>query len=512
MKQISWKSHVPLVILLALYVATRLLALRSAGSFWFDEAFSAHFAAMPLRDVWHFLQYEHNPLLHVLLLKVWGSVFGTGDTSLRSLSLVCGFGMSVMLYALGKTLYNKRVGMFALFLSILSTLFLYHQTEARMYALESLLAIVALLSVWHRKPVLYAMFGLLLVHTHLTAWSLIVALALFLLASCLSGDLPRAQVRSWIYAHGVIVLGFLPWFIPVAIRKLQVGNISQGWFFAQTADGYAGLHITNALISGESALFLRVAACALLLFLLARSFVDLEKPDWWQKIRSLFDHDHWPLRAMLTIDAPTRFLLIILGTQTLIGFALQITVTKYLITAALPLFLLAARGYDKLQKRWSKMLVVIALLAIAAPMHIRLYTQQRHHWTDLMSQIGLYHRLYPQAGIIVHTFADTLLLQRYASPATDIAFTPFYPLKDDLSFDDRVVRYNWQGLVNDQNAQLIRPLVDKFERVMLVSSTLGSGEQDPVKKWFWTHGWTLERSVSYNGYGDGELVLFRHPR
>lgn len=503
------------------YIATRALALRQAGSFWFDEAFSTHFAAMPLRQMWMMLQYEHNPLLHFLLLKGWMLLFGNTEIAARLLSAVLGCLAVFAIYLLGKRLYGASAGIFAAFLMSASTLMLYHQTEARMYALEVLLAVLVVYFAWiirenkgvsNARIAVYALTGILLAHTHITAWALIAGLAFYWLLEQASGLLDARRFKALVYAHAAIILAVLPWLIPVARNKWAAGSISQGWFFSQNADGYFLTHLANMLVNGESGLLIRAATAFLMLCLLAAAFITVERPDWWQKVKNMFSRETWPIGLTIRMDAPSRFLLTLLFAQALIGFALQITVTKYLLTASIPLFLLMARGWQSISSKRVKALAVLCVIAVVLPMHIRLYTQQRHHWREAAAQVASWQADNPEAPVLVHSYAHTLLLQRYLDEPNASRLLPFYPREDGLSLDERIVRYNWQAIVNETNIDSLEAVLRGHDLVMLVSSTPASGEQDPVKKWLWTKGWTLEQIMPYKGYGDPELLVLRRSR
>lgn len=515
------RSPLAFVAIILAYAGTRWLALRQAGSLWFDEAFSAHFSSLPLSPMWQFLQFEHNPLLHFFLLKGWMLAFGGSDLAVRLLSVLFGALTVAVIYAAGRRLYDERAGLFASILVIASTLMLYHQTEARMYALEALLVALLIWLSWEIRQrvtvsiglvIGYGVAGAMLAHTHVTAWAFLVALTVYWCAEWLAGGIDTRRFKSLVFAQAAIIVSILPWLIVVARNKAAVGTIAQGWFFAQSADGYFLSHLTNMLVSGESAMTIRVAASALLLVLLGVAVFSLAKPDWWQKIRGLFERDAWPVQLITKLTPANRFLLTLVLVQALMGFALQITVTKYLLGLVIPLFLLAASGWSSLSSARLRLLALTALITLTAPMHVRLYTTTRHHWDEVARQVTLLQQQNPEALVLVHSFANALLLQRYQSPTAGSTATPFYPLEDTLSLDERIVRYNWQSLVNEKNVAVLDQNTSSYDTIILVSSTAGSGEQDPVKKRLWQQGWTLEQVLSYKGYGDPEILILRRVR
>ncbi len=327
------------------FIITRFLALKSAGSFWFDEAFSVHFAQKQLSDIWYFLQFEHNPLVHFISLHFWLNHFGVTEFSARLLSTLAGLGSLFGVYWLGKLFFSKQTGLWAMLLMTLSSFFLYHQTEARMYSLLALFAIFTIGSFWRYLQSKgekqsriwlgsYLLFATLLVHTHITAWILPLAIWIFWLIE----TKPKlTEWKAWILANSFIVCSFLLWFIPVMKNKFLAGHISQGWFFFQQDGGFALSHLTNYFITGESNLLLRTISAGLFLFLFLASFVQVEKPTWWGRIKSLFDKTHWPMSFTFRWTKEIRFSLLLIGIGFVLGLGFQITVTKYLLIPGLAL-------------------------------------------------------------------------------------------------------------------------------------------------------------------------------
>src|SRR5690606_20311742 len=118
MKRTHW---IWLFAIITLFLATRILVLFQAGSFWFDEAFSVHFASKPLSELWSFLRFEHNPLAHFVLLHAWMKVFGETELAARALSLVAGFFSLITVFLLGKNMFGIRAGLWSAFFFTLST-------------------------------------------------------------------------------------------------------------------------------------------------------------------------------------------------------------------------------------------------------------------------------------------------------------------------------------------------------------------------------------------------------
>lgn len=500
-----------LIVLLTVFVLSRVFTMTRAGSLWFDEAFSVHVATRPWLEMVNLLAFEHNPWGHFLILRAMSELFGSDDWIMRSPSLFTGIATFAVLYVLGKKMFNSAtIGLGATFFLTTSTLHLYHQTEVRMYAFVGLFAGLALLFAWtwflektSKKSwylLGYALVTLGLIHLHLTAWLFITALAIivtFELQHC------KQSIKTWVITHALLFTTGLIWFTPIAWYRAQQPSTAGGWFFAQHEQGYALTHLVNFLLNGESNLLPRSIMALMMIALLGAAFIRVEQPTWWQKFTHPFDREAWPFSFSFHWTPATRILLGLFVLTMTMGFALQITVTKYLISASIPLFLLMSAGLSKLPRR-SHWLIIIAIIALVLPMHLRLLSP-RHHWDVVAGDVVRMQSAHPEAIILVHSFAYALPLQQYLPDNTQI--NPVYPFADGESLDEAIARHNWQGVISGDNIDFIDASIGDATTIILVSSTNGNDAEDPVKAHLWQNGWKLVEREHYTGYGDPDVLL-----
>jgi 4-amino-4-deoxy-L-arabinose transferase-like glycosyltransferase len=88
--------------------------------------------------------HEGHPPLYFVLLKPWSYVFGFSEVALRSFSLCCGLISLLVLF----TLFRKKAkhtytAWLVLIMLIFNPFLFYFFTEARMYALAFLLAVLS---------------------------------------------------------------------------------------------------------------------------------------------------------------------------------------------------------------------------------------------------------------------------------------------------------------------------------------------------------------------------------
>ena len=131
------------VIVLLLAAGTRLHKL-DAQSLWHDEGNSLRLAERNVSDLVEATSHDIHPPGYYLVLKYW--VDGVGDTEfgLRSLSVFWGILAVAGTFALGRRLFDSRVGFLAALLIALNPFAVYYSQEARMYAQLSALSVWSL--------------------------------------------------------------------------------------------------------------------------------------------------------------------------------------------------------------------------------------------------------------------------------------------------------------------------------------------------------------------------------
>jgi 4-amino-4-deoxy-L-arabinose transferase-like glycosyltransferase len=148
--------------------------------FWYDEIFTLNYARCP----WH----NWNAPLYYLSLHYWTNIFGISEFSLRLPSLIFSFCSLILLYFLGKTLFNKKVGIISSILIGLSPFHIWYAQEAREYAmilffglLSSLLFSMALKNGKVKLWLFFILVSIVGLYTHYFYIFLVLAQCLYLL-------------------------------------------------------------------------------------------------------------------------------------------------------------------------------------------------------------------------------------------------------------------------------------------------------------------------------------------
>ena len=185
------RRHRHLVALIALTVVAAGLraATIEAQSFWDDELFTVwlvrlHFGDM-VRAWW---DSEATPPVYYAVTWLWSQVVGSGETGLRSLSVVAGIAAVPLVYLVGSRFASARAGLAAAALVTFNPFLVWYGIEARSYAflvpevaLGLLVFLAALTTPSRRNLVGWALVSALSLATHYFAFFVIAPQAVWLL-------------------------------------------------------------------------------------------------------------------------------------------------------------------------------------------------------------------------------------------------------------------------------------------------------------------------------------------
>ncbi len=279
----GWRAAAPWLALAALAVATAAVRWDGLGrqSLWLDEGVSVYFAGLgPGEIVAATFSKEPNPPLYYLALWAWLAGWGTSEAAVRGLSALAGVLCLFPTYALARSLAGPRAGLLAALAAAASPYLVWYSQEARAFALLAFLAATLLHLTWRTtvRPTrlalaLWALAAILVLYTHLYGLFTVAACAAFLLCH------PRSRSRAAALAVAATALAYLPWFVsliahndpaqnwraPVAAGELLARSLAAAVHYGVLAEPEAlvvgGLFLGLALLGAASH---RYAAGALL--------------------------------------------------------------------------------------------------------------------------------------------------------------------------------------------------------------------------------------------------------
>lgn len=196
------------------------------------------------------IQHEGHPPLYFILQKIWSYVFGYSELAIRSFPVICGLAFFLVLYSIIK-FKSKKDNTASLFLviALVNPFLFYFFSEARMYALGMLFAILTfyfwmkLQSASNKKSkhfIFYILFATALLYTHYYG--------VFFLTTLIFIDILKNGFSKIIIKSSLPVLFFMPWMIVV---KKQLSFHSNHW----TDGSFSLLKSLEVFLNGITELF-----------------------------------------------------------------------------------------------------------------------------------------------------------------------------------------------------------------------------------------------------------------
>lgn len=490
-------------IVAALGLGLRLLAIRSQGTYWFDEAFSVHFASMPFGDAVSYLIRDVHPTLYYILLHFWIAAFGDREAVARTLSALTGVLAVLATAALARRAFplrqgsvgqvGKAAGGVAALIFAFSPLFIFQSAEARMYPLLVLLVALQtneylkLMADPKRSAWRWAVISGLALFTHLTAATPFLIMAAHRLWTL------RKDRRRLIDAGLTMLLAatpFLCWLVIAATgRGSSVGrewqiNSDQGSLIPLSWH-YVSFFVNDAANWQRPFVFVALIACSFAaLFDLKREGHGLT----WH-VTPNPDRRVW-LLATLTVLPFLAFV------------SVTTAVTKYFVVAAPAAIVLVAGGFVRLlpvepkARRFTLMVVAILFVMVVAPADAELATGSRIRYDEVARFIET--REQPGDVIYASWFPTLLPLERqYHGKSPVYAINPF---EKTLSLDEALILHAGQAMTQqdlDAAQTVMESRIKDAPDVFLVTGATGL-EATPVELWFSKHGWILEDTYKTN--------------
>jgi uncharacterized membrane protein len=189
----------------------RLISLNQ--SLWLDEATSALVAKMPLTNIFtKFLPGDFHPPLYYLILKLWTSIFGFSEVSLRIPSIVFGIGVIYVTYLIAKKIFNENTALISSVLLATSGLAVYYSQEARMYSMAAFLVALLVYFFIEKK---WTFFSIILVLVGMTDYVSLLILPVFWIFG-------KKDFKKLLLAHVPLILAFGLW-SPIFISQIKSG-------------------------------------------------------------------------------------------------------------------------------------------------------------------------------------------------------------------------------------------------------------------------------------------------
>lgn len=212
------------LLLVALAFALRVYRLQYQ-SLWFDEAWTANVVAQDAISILQTTAEDVHPPLYFLVLHLWTTGVGNSEFALRFFSLIPSVVFVPFTCFVGRKLLGRRAGLVAATIVAVAPLQVYYAQEARSYALLPVLTLASTYLLLRActqphprrrglalsKCMLgYVAVSVLSLHTHYTAFYILVAQQFFLVHWWWRR---RRDPRPVLVSQLLIFLCCLPWLI-----------------------------------------------------------------------------------------------------------------------------------------------------------------------------------------------------------------------------------------------------------------------------------------------------------
>lgn len=185
-------------------------------SLWVDEAFALKHAqqATVSEVITSVKSIEGTPPGYSLLLHYWIKVFGNSVFLVRLPSVIFGVLSIILMFALGRLLFNQNVALLSSFFLSTSMLQVLYSQEARLYSMFTFLTLLSAYSFakWYKEfqyhyLLLYTLSILLAIYTN---YLTIILIAIYTLIFFCEEKISWVLLRKWLLIHGIIGLFSLP--------------------------------------------------------------------------------------------------------------------------------------------------------------------------------------------------------------------------------------------------------------------------------------------------------------
>lgn len=246
MKLLHWvKQNYILTLILVVAAILRFYHI-DYQSVWLDEIHTIN-EADPNKTISEMyselLIAEPHPPLYFLLAHFAFIIFGYTTMVLRVLSVFIGLAGIFGMYALGKEIFNKKVGLFAAILITVNYFHLNYSQDGRMYALLFLTTIFSFLFLvrFIKKPsiktgLLYGFFSALMIYSHFFALFALCSQYLILLYFVVMPfNISRKKFFYYCLISGISTLIL---YLPTYELFLKTSEMKSIWIQMPTLDAY----------------------------------------------------------------------------------------------------------------------------------------------------------------------------------------------------------------------------------------------------------------------------------
>jgi len=412
--------HSPLIILL-LALALRLNTLTDQN-IWWDEGWSVWMGRLDFGEIARITAADEHPPLHYWWLRVWDGVVGETAFAVRYASVLWGVAGVVLIYALGRRIGGRSVGLVAATFLTLSRFHIWWSQDIKMYTMTMAFSLASLYLVhrWvtndtsndtsNRRPAIgnwqclwpaYVIVTAVALFSHYLAGLVILSENLLVLLVLIARwRVSRSSFLSllwqWSTAQLTLIALFLPW-LAMMVRSTITWKAAPAFDFAL----FLRLYFT-VLSLGITTFIERYTLLVVLFVIVALGGLALLRPGR----RDDGGRPLWiggALTWIVLILPPGLIYLLSLPQETQL-YAAKLE-ARYLLIV-LPGFALTLAGGWVAWRRWFGRVTLLPLLVlfILQGWSLHQYYAGRHLYDDYQSLVGYLHTYAePDDAVLLHT-------------------------------------------------------------------------------------------------------------
>jgi mannosyltransferase len=228
-------TKIPAIILITILAAALRFYQLGTESYWLDEVYTVDMSQRSADQLIAVRELNWPPAYY-LLIHLWMRLFGNTEVATRSLSALAGIASIAIIYAVGRELFGKSVGLIGALLMTMSEFQIYYSQETRFYSLFTFSTILsffffikAMRSNNKKYFFFYIVSSLLLFYSH--------AFGVFIFASQNIWFLirlkdHRKKICIWYFCQLILLLAIVTTFLPSILEGKRIagsGVSSIGW-------------------------------------------------------------------------------------------------------------------------------------------------------------------------------------------------------------------------------------------------------------------------------------------
>jgi mannosyltransferase len=345
---------------------------------WYDEACSLAYVEYPWK-VMISHRYITRPVYFVLL-KLWTGIFGSQEFVVRSLSVIFGILSVILIFQIGKILFNRRVGILSSLLLALSTYHIYYSQEVRNYSLFvflALLSVLLFLKILKKGSRLlhlaYIATNILLIFTHPYGLFNLAAQSIYLIFTWNK----VSHRKRWLVSQGIILLFAIFLGILLSGDHSNEVNFIPKVNFRSLVDvfesfsygGYRQVHAGVGFEIDAKRLIIPRIGAGILFFLCVLGIISPRKPASENK-----DISGSIVFLTLWLFIP------ILGAFLISRLVLPIYLTRYFVAVVAAFYILVAKGLERISIAAYRITLIFIMATCLISIHILLTPEESGDW------------------------------------------------------------------------------------------------------------------------------------